>query len=238
MTKRNNKTKEVKETKFRKVRIDDLNTYNPLTSNQKKLFSLYDTGTNLVIHGVAGTGKSFSSLYLALEEVLEPSTPFKQLVIFRSAVATRNIGFLKGDEKDKIAVYEAPYQSICEELFNKREAYDALIEQEAIRFCSTSHNRGISLDKSIVYVDEMQNLTFHELDTIITRVGKQSKIIFSGDYEQSDLDAKDKSGIKDFLRILKQMDSFKYVEFGVDDIVRSGLVKEYIIAKKAQTNER
>jgi len=224
-------TKEVKEVKLRRVRIDDLNTFEPLTENQKRAYSEYDTDTNIVLDGSAGTGKTFLSLYLALEEVLDPSYSYKKVAIFRSAVATRNIGFLKGDDNEKIAVYEAPYQGICEELFGMKDAYESLKEQGNIEFRSTSFNRGISLDNTIFYVDEMQNLSFHELDTIQTRIGKNSKIIYSGDYTQTDLEKRDSGGILEFLKIIKEMGRFSYTTFTTDDIVRSELVKEYLVTK-------
>ena len=217
---------------LKKVRIDDLLTFSPITDNQRKTYEAYRENQHLLLHGVAGTGKTFLSLYLALEQMLDPSSEYNDIFIVRSVVSTRDIGFLPGDEQEKVSLYEAPYRSICGELFGIKDAYDALKQQGNVKFMSTSFIRGITLNNSIVIVDECQNLNFHELDSIITRIGKNSKIIFSGDYTQSDLTKEnDKKGISNFMTILKSLKEFKTIEFGIDDIVRSDFLKSYIIAK-------
>jgi phosphate starvation-inducible PhoH-like protein/PhoH-like ATPase len=217
---------------LKKVRIDDLLTFKPITKNQTKTYEAYKQNKNLLLHGIAGTGKTFLSLYLALEEVLDPSTVFDDVFIVRSVVSTRDIGFLPGDEQEKVSIYEAPYRSICRELFGIKDAYDALKQQGNIKFMSTSFIRGITINNAVVIVDECQNLNFHELDSIITRIGKNSKIIFCGDYTQTDLTREyDKRGIINFMNILKSLKEFETVEFMIDDIVRSDFLKSYIIAK-------
>jgi len=217
---------------LKKVRIDDLLTFSPITDNQRKTYEAYRENQHLLLHGIAGTGKTFLSLYLALEQMLDPSSEYNDIFIVRSVVSTRDIGFLPGDEQEKVSLYEAPYRSICGELFGIKDAYDALKQQGNVKFMSTSFIRGITLNNSIVIVDECQNLNFHELDSIITRIGKNSKIIFSGDYTQSDLTKEnDKKGISNFMTILKSLKEFKTIEFGIDDIVRSDFLKSYIIAK-------
>ena len=217
---------------LRKVRIDDLLTHEPITINQKKVYEAYKNGDNLFLHGIAGTGKTFISLYLALEEVLDRSSVFNDIMIVRSAVTTRDIGFLPGDEQEKVSMYEAPYRSICAELFNVKDAYDSLKLQGNVKFISTSFIRGITINHSVVIVDECQNLNFHELDSIITRVGKDARIIFCGDYNQTDLQREnDKRGVLDFMKILSEVKHFEKVEFLIDDIVRSDFLKDYIIAK-------
>jgi len=164
--------------------------------------------------------------------VLDPSTIYDDVFIVRSVVSTRDMGFLPGDEQEKVSIYEAPYRSICRELFGIRDAYDALKQQQNVKFMSTSFIRGITINNSIVIVDECQNLNFHELDSIITRIGKNSKIIFCGDYTQTDLTKdNDKRGIINFMKILKEIKEFETVEFMIDDIVRSDFLKSYIIAK-------
>jgi len=217
---------------LKRVRIDDLLTFAPKTENQDKTYKSYKENKNLVLHGLAGTGKTFISLYLALEEVLDKSTDPTDIFIVRSIVSTRDIGFLPGDEQEKVSIYEAPYRSICSELFNVPDAYESLKAQGTIKFISTSFVRGITINKSVVIVDECQNLNFHELDSIITRVGQNSRIIFCGDYTQTDLTREnDRKGILKFMEILSHIKEFETVEFMIDDIVRSDFLKSYIIAK-------
>jgi phosphate starvation-inducible protein PhoH len=217
---------------LKRVRIDDLLTFSPITQNQDKTYKAYKEGKHLVLHGLAGTGKTFISLYLALEEILNKSTLVNDIFIVRSIVSTRDIGFLPGDEQEKVSIYEAPYRSICSELFNVVDAYDSLKYQSNIKFMSTSFIRGITLNNSVIIVDECQNLNFHELDSIITRIGKHSRIIFCGDYSQTDLSREnDKKGILKFMGVLSKISEFETVEFMVDDIVRSDFLKSYIVAK-------
>jgi predicted ribonuclease YlaK len=217
-----------------KIRIDDLKTFQPLTENQKLFFNAYKQGDYFVaLHGVAGTGKTFCALYKALEEVLDKSNPFKKIIIVRSAVQSREMGHLPGDVDEKMEIYQQPYVQICETLFERKDAYQRLNEQGYIEFISTSFIRGMSFDDAIIIVDEMQNLTFEEIDTVMTRVGYRSKIIWCGDYRQTDLNKRknDMSGILKFFDIAWHMGAFTKIEFTPDDIVRSSLVKDYILAK-------
>ena len=216
---------------LKRVRIDDLLTFQPITENQTLTCDAYKNDKHLLLHGIAGTGKTFLSLYLALEDVLDPSTVYDDVFIVRSVVSTRDIGFLPGDEQEKVSIYEAPYRSICRELFGIKDSYDSLKQQNNVKFMSTSFIRGITINNAVIIVDECQNLNFHELDSIITRLGKNSKIIFCGDYTQSDLTKEsDKTGIINFMKILKELPEFTTVEFGINDIVRSDFLKSYIIA--------
>ena len=210
----------------------------PITDNQKKLFDSYADGKHLVAYGTAGTGKTFISLYNALADILDETTPYQRIYLVRSLVSTREIGFLPGDHEDKADIYQIPYKNMVKYMFQMptdadfEMLYGNLKAQETIKFWSTSFIRGTTLDNAIVIVDEFQNLNFHELDSIITRVGENSRIIFCGDASQTDLvKTNDRNGIHDFLNILRKMPSFDIIEFGINDIVRSGLVKEYIIAK-------
>ena len=220
------------------ISADLLIDIEPLTENQKKLFQSYSEGKHLVAYGAAGTGKTFISLYNALREVLNDITPYEQIYVVRSLVATREIGFLPGDHEDKSSLYQIPYKNMVKYMFQLPSEtdfemlYGNLKQQETIKFWSTSFVRGTTLDNSIIIVDEFQNMNFHELDSIITRVGENSKIIFCGDASQSDLTkTNERNGISDFMNILRKMPSFDIIEFGFEDIVRSGLVKEYLIAK-------
>jgi phosphate starvation-inducible protein PhoH len=217
-----------------RVRLDDLKSFPPLTDNQKLFYDAYKRGDYFVaLHGVAGTGKTFIALYKALEEVLDKANPFKKIIIVRSAVPSREVGHLPGDIDEKTDIYRQPYKQICETLFGRKDAYDRLEEQNYIEFISTSFIRGMSFDDAIIIVDEMQNMTYEEIDTVMTRVGYRSKIVWCGDYRQTDLNKKknDMSGILKFFDIAMHMTAFTRIEFSPNDIVRSSLVKEYILAK-------
>ncbi len=216
------------------LKLDDLITVSPLTANQKNAFDAYKKeNKSLILHGSAGTGKTFISIYLALEEVLEKSNKqYTNLYVIRSVVPTRDIGYLPGDKQEKIEVYEDPYMSICAELFECKDAYEKLKQQGVIEFLPTSFVRGITFDNSIIIIDECQNLNFHELDSVITRIGKDCKILFCGDFYQTDfVKENEKQGLKKFIKILNHLPQFANIEFSCDDIVRSDLVKSYILAK-------
>ena len=215
-----------------KVKLEDLYEIKPLTRNQQKFFQLYDETSFMLLHGVAGTGKTYIALYKAIQQVLSKDNRYHNVIIVRSAVPSRDIGYLPGDVHEKAEVYEKPYQDICDSLFARKDAYQRLAEQKNINFMITSYVRGITLDNSIIIVDECQNMTDMELNSIITRVGERSKIIFCGDFRQTDLYKKfDQSGLKKFMLIAEMMPSAKTIEFDNNDIVRSKLVKEYIVAR-------
>jgi phosphate starvation-inducible protein PhoH len=217
-----------------RIKQEQLKKFDPLTDNQKKFFDAYKIGDYFIaLHGVAGTGKTFCALYKAIEEVLDKSNPFGKIIVVRSAVQSRDMGHLPGDVAEKMEIYEQPYRQICETLFGRKDAWERLEEQGYVKFISTSFIRGMSFDDAIIIVDEMQNMTYEEIDTVMTRVGYRSKIIWCGDYRQTDLNKKknDVSGILKFFDIAQHMSSFTRIEFTVDDIVRSSLVKDYILAK-------
>ena len=220
------------------INSEQLTEIKPLTDNQKLVFDAYENNKNLFLYGCAGTGKTFIAMYLALQEILSNKTAYEKLYIVRSLVPTREIGFLPGDHEDKSNLYQIPYQNMVKYMFKMPDdpafemLYDNLKAQETISFWSTSFLRGTTLDNAIVIVDECQNLNFHELDSIMTRVGNDSKIIFAGDIAQTDLvKTNEKNGILDFMKILEVMDEFANIEFDVNDIVRSGLIRNYIITK-------
>ena len=221
------------------INLDYIRDIEPLTENQEKFFKSYKLDKHIVAYGCAGTGKTFIALYNALMDVLDEKTPYEKIYIVRSLVATREIGFLPGDHEDKSSLYQIPYKNMVKYMFEMPSEsdfemlYGNLKTQGTISFWSTSFIRGITLDNAIVIVDEFQNANFHELCSIITRIGENSKIMFCGDATQSDLiKTNEKNGVIDFMKILRTMPSIDIIEFGIDDIVRSGLVKEFLIAKE------
>ena len=224
--------------KNKEIGTNNLVAIKHITDNQKVVFDTWKKGKNQFLFGSAGTGKTFVSLYLSLKDVLDLKTKFDKVVLVRSLIPTRDIGFLPGDEEDKASLYQVPYMNMVQFMFempNEQQfntLYDRLKGQGSLFFLSTSFLRGLTFDNSIIIVDECQNLNFHELDTIITRVGQDSKIIFCGDFDQTDLTRQnEKNGLHDFLRILMEMEEFNCLEFTIGDIVRSGFVRNYIINK-------
>ena len=224
--------------KNKEINSSSLIQINPIGDNQKEVFDSWKQGKHQFLFGSAGTGKTFISLYLALNEIFNPKTQVDKVILVRSLIPTREIGFLPGDEEDKAALYQVPYQNMVQFMFQMpneqsfNNLYDKLKGQGSLYFLSTSFLRGLTFDDSLIIVDECQNLNFHELDTIITRVGQDSKIMFCGDFSQTDLTkTNERNGLHDFLRILENMDEFNCVEFDIPDIVRSGFVRNYLIEK-------
>lgn len=201
----------------------------PKTESQESVFDQFYSGKNLVLHGSAGTGKTFLGLYLALDSVINQNT-YHKVTVIRSSVASRDLGFLPGDADEKMAIYEAPYKGIVKELLQRGDAYEVLKKKDILEFMSTSYVRGITLNRRAIVVDEIQNMNWMELSSIITRAGENSRFIFCGDYAQSDLPKQaDRVGLKNFIQVIREMDQFSFVEFGHKDIVRSKLVKDFII---------
>ena len=224
--------------KQKEITYNQLNQIKPVTDSQNLVFDTWKQGQNQFLFGCAGTGKTFVSLYLALSEVLRNETPYDKVIMVRSLIPTREIGFLPGDEEDKAALYQVPYSNMMQFMFEQpneqafESLYNRIKSQGSYYFLSTSFLRGLTFDNSIIIVDECQNLNFHELDTIITRVGQDSKIVFCGDFSQTDLTrTNERNGLMDFLQILQEMEEFNCVEFNIGDIVRSGFVRNYLIQK-------
>lgn len=206
----------------------------PMTDNQRIAFEHWDDGYNLMLHGIAGTGKTFLGLYFALKEVVKPNSQYNKVYIVRSTVSTRDQGFLPGSLKEKAKVFESPYVPICTKLYGRGDAYEILKGKGYIEFITTSYLRGETFDNCILLVDEVQNMGDGELHTVMTRVGENCRIIFCGDVKQDDLTSerkKELSGLRDFMKILHRMKEFEFVDFQVEDIVRSALVRSYIIER-------
>ena len=225
-----------------KISSEHLVDIQPITESQKGLCESYAAGRNIAALGAAGTGKTFITLYNAIKEVLNAETPYKKVYIVRSLTATRETGIVSSNHEEQSWLYQVPYQSMVKYMFQMssdqefNNLYRNLKDQGIINFLSTSYIRGTTLDDAIVIVDEFENLNFHELDSIITRVGQNSKIHFCGDATQSDLEQTiERNGIVDFIKVTRGMPSVDIIEFGIDDIVRSGIVKEYLIAKLEQS---
>lgn len=216
-----------------KVKSQDLYEFDAITKNQEKTFNLWDEGENLILMGSAGTGKTFIAMYLALDEMLQKDSSYDKIIVVRSVVPVREVGYLPGKLEEKTAAFEAPYKAICEELFDTQAAYNKMISSHQIQFETTSFIRGRTFDRAIIIVDEMQNLNFHELDSVMTRVGENCRIIFAGDYLQSDFHREgERDGLMKFINIIERMNNFSVVQFGWDDIVRSGIVRDYIMTKE------
>ena len=224
--------------KNKEINHNNLVAIKPITDNQKIVFNSFKKNKNQFLFGAAGTGKTFCALYLAMQSVMDLKSPYEKVVLVRSLIPTREIGFLPGDEEDKAALYQVPYQNMVQFMFEQpneqsfNNLYDRLKGQGTLYFLSTSFLRGLTFDNAVIIVDECQNMNFHELDTIITRVGQDSLIMFCGDFDQTDLQrTNEKNGLHDFLRILEEMDEFNCTEFTIGDIVRSGFVRSYLINK-------
>lgn len=225
--------KQTKRLNSMKFKLDDLPEIEPATAHQEEAFKYWEDGCNIVLSGSAGTGKTFLALYLGLEEVLDKDTPYDQLIIVRSAVATREQGFQPGTKEDKEDVFTLPYRSLCAELFGVSDAWHKLKTTGVVGFETTSYIRGATWNNSIVVIDEMQNFNFHELDSVITRIGRDCRLVAAGDYYQSDFEKeRERNGVLTFMNIVEHMKDFEIVQFGWEDIVRSGFVRDYIMTKE------
>lgn len=202
----------------------------PLTTNQEEMFHSYFNDNQVVAYGSAGTGKTFLGLYLAITDVISKREQRERVIIVRSAVPTRDQGFLPGTLEEKQMHYENPYRDIMCELFGRASTYDDMKEVGLIEFMTTSFVRGLTWDNCVVVIDEGQNMTWHEINSIMTRIGKNTRIVFTGDLIQTDLNRRsnDKTGMADFVKVAEKMSSFELVHFTTHDIVRGHFVKEWI----------
>lgn len=210
-----------------------IKSVSPKTPNQEKLFRSFADEKNVLLHGSAGTGKSYCALYLALNDLFDGQ--FDKILIIRSIVPTRDIGFLPGSVLEKIALYEEPYEDIISDLLGDRSAYEILKRDEVIEFKCTSFLRGISWINTLIIVDEVQNCTWHEICSLVTRVGEGSKLVLIGDNDQNDLVQQKKvevGGLDKAIKVCNNMKRFDVIEFGFEDVIRSELVKEFLMVRK------
>lgn len=205
----------------------------PLTSGQQRVFNAWRDAEHLLIYGSAGTGKSYLSIYLALRELYRGKT--NRVIIVRSAVQTRDIGYLPGNAEEKAAIYEQPYVDIVTELTGQAMRYDHLVRDGQLEFATTSFLRSITWAEAVIVVDEAQNMTFHELNSIMTRIGEKARVIVCGDMAQSDLTKNEKSGFGRFLQVVPCIPHFHSIQLSRNDIVRSDFVKAWIIACEETT---
>lgn len=210
-----------------------LKKISPLTDAQRDMFEAYREGMNLFLTGCAGTGKTFGALYLAFKDALNQSLPYQKVYIVRSAVPSRDMGFLPGKLKEKLEAYDAPYRTILGKLFDRGDAWEIATQRSIVEVISTSYMRGITLDNCIVVVDETQNMNYEELATVITRLGDNTRVMFCGDTAQNDLyrNRHDSSGMESFVSVIERMTSLEIIDFAAEDIVRGGICKEFILAE-------
>jgi phosphate starvation-inducible protein PhoH len=210
----------------------DLKCIKPLNVAQEAMFHSYFQGNNIIAHGSAGTGKTMISLFLALNDIINKKNGSCKILIIRSIVSSRSIGFLPGSIDEKIEPYETPYKDIVNDLLGKYDAYDTMKSYGLIEFMPTSFVRGLTWDNTIVIIDEFQNMNFHELNSIVTRLGENSRILACGDSYQNDLHLErfDQSGFHKFIDVARRSGTFDDILFTKDDIVRSGFVKKWITA--------
>lgn len=206
----------------------------PLTENQEKAFESYYEGKNLILSGSAGSGKSFLAMYLALKDIIKGNDfNYKSLIIIRSAVPSRDLGFVPGTLEEKSKIYQDPYKNIANELIGRGDAWHFLLNKEIIEFQTTSFLRGLTFTDCIIIFDEFQSATFHEIDTVLTRIGENCRFILCGDFNQNDLSIKrEKSGFQDAVSILNNLEEVQEIRFTIQDVVRSGFVKNYLIEKE------
>lgn len=205
----------------------------PLTDNQTKTFEEYEKGNHLILSGSAGSGKSFLAMYLGMKDLMQFNSYYNKLIIIRSAVPTRDLGFVPGTLEEKSKIYQEPYMNIVNELVGRGDAWHFMTNKEIIEFQTTSFLRGLTFKDCIIIFDEFQSATFHEIDTVLTRVGENCRFILCGDFNQNDLSLKkEKSGFQNAITILKNIENVSEISFNINDVVRSGFVRKYLEQKQ------
>jgi len=212
----------------------DLKVINALTPTQEDMFHAFYNGNHVCAQGTAGTGKTFLAMFLAFQEILDKRCKADHIIIVRSNVSTREMGHLPGTPEEKMDVFENPYRDICQELFGRAGTYDNMKRAGLIQFMSTSFVRGLTWHNAIVIVEEGQNLNFHEINSVMTRIGQNTRVMFTGDVPQADLahSGRDQSGMRHFLEVIRDINNFVNIQFTRHDIVRGDFVKAWIIASE------
>lgn len=229
----NNIMAQVEGPKRKKWSLHDLQPIQPMTDRQHDMFEAFYSGTHVCAYGSAGVGKTYLALYLAMKDVLDKMRDQKRLIIVRTTVQGRQQGYLPGTQEEKEAPFELPYKDIMHDLFGRASTYDDMKEAHLIEFKSTTALRGLTWDDAIIVVDEFQNMTWEELDSVVTRVGTNSRLIICGDVRhQCDLGRHEVSGAQNALKVMQDMPSFSCVQFTKDDIVRSDFVKQWITTRE------
>lgn len=253
--KRNSSTEGISSAKFNRSteeRIDDMEpskkrwskhdlcAFRPLTEKQKDSIYAFSSGKHLALLGSAGTGKTFLGIYLASSLMVDPDSQTDKIIVLRTAVQARDQGFVKGDPAEKMDPYSVPYKQAFTKIFGRANSFYDLIKAKKLVFDSTSFLRSVTFDNAVVIFDEAQNAEFREINTVITRLGQNSRLILIGDSLQDDLSKNEESGLPKFSKIVTQHlpTDFHITTFTSEDIVRSDLVKRWVIGCEEYANSR
>jgi phosphate starvation-inducible PhoH-like protein len=209
-----------------KKEIESKNKVKGLTEGQQDYLDAINENVVTLCSGLAGTGKTYIAVVRAVELLQEGQ--YKRIVIARPAVECgKSLGFLPGNEDEKVAPYMRPIKDILHELIDAKQL-EEYIKNETIEFCALTYMRGRTLNNCIMILDEAQNATWEELMMFLTRIGKNSKIIISGDETQEDVFH------KALAQCLCKFDTKPYIReieviyLDVEDIVRNGLIRKII----------
>ncbi len=196
------------------------------TTNLKKLVKASDTKDMVFAIGPAGTGKTYTSVALAVRALRDKEV--KRIILTRPAVeAGESLGFLPGDLKEKLDPYLQPLYDALRDMI-PHEKLEGYIEKKVIEVAPLAFMRGRTLDEAFVILDEAQNTTHSQMKMFLTRMGLNAKFIITGDPSQVDLPLKQKSGLQEAMRILRDVDEIGFVHLTEEDVVRHPVVRKII----------